>query len=321
MIKIDRRVEILMAIIIAYKNMEGIKKKDLEELDFVEYPDIPYAKELTSKINITKYKEIIPYIESDFDCSYYANLYLYFDKDMNFTDEYQEVFPGLKNNGFASIVKKIYDNEKIEEVFNKYKDTFKEMLSVFKNVNNLDLTKDCSKFYNSTNTIYDIVASSLFNGGFSSNKGNYVSFLKSIGYKDNNFFVTEYYFIVCLFHEYSHHFVNPLVDKYINYFNITNLRNESFNNGLPKPYQGEIQTYLYELIVRSNAEYLSLKYINKEDYNDDMEYNKEIGFLYVEDIMNLIKERKNNYNTYEEFFVNELIPFINNLNLKRSKLL
>ena len=50
-------------------------------------------------------------------------------------------------------------------------------------------------------------------------------------------------------------------------------------------------------------------------YYDDVDFGwiKNNGFIYLDVLMKFVKEHKNRYETYEEFFVAELIPLMNNI--------
>lgn len=51
----DKRLDVLEAIVIAVKLYVG--NIDNEELDFVEYPNIPYVRDLVRKIDVQKYPD------------------------------------------------------------------------------------------------------------------------------------------------------------------------------------------------------------------------------------------------------------------------
>ena len=107
----DKRLDVLEAIVIAVKLYVG--NIGNEELDFVEYPNIPYVRDLVRKIDVQKYPELIDYVKDIVDCAHYTNLYLYFDNSFNFNgDVAKSVFETKKCDSSARLVRKIYFNEK-----------------------------------------------------------------------------------------------------------------------------------------------------------------------------------------------------------------
>lgn len=316
-VKIDKRLEIIEAIVVAYKLIYDTNN---EELDFTEYPNVPYVKKLVDKINIKKYPEINKFInDDDFECGKYTELHLYFDENMNYDDSCKNVFSIGSNKEFADIVKKIYDNENLEEVFTRYKDYFNDIVNYFKEYPNISLD-EMKKFYNASEDInYHKTVSVLINGGFSSSKDNNVTYVKGI--KANNPYLNYPYYVMCMFHEYSHYFVNSLVDKYKDRFeNIDILKKESLENGLPSLYQES--SLLYEYFVRTNTLVLSEPFVDKEEIDLDLEWYSEIGFHRTADLFEIIKENRNKYSNYEKIFINVLISYMNKVskNLKRKNL-
>lgn len=308
---VDKRMEILVGLILAYKKLT---KYESEELDFVEFPNTSYAKELVQKINIEKYPEINKFIEDkSFDCGYYINLFVYFDAYMNFADSYKvEVFKVGSNKDFAKIIKRIYDNENLEAHFKKNEEELKKMLKPINNIINIDLS-DINSFYGVDNIYYTTVLSSLINGGFSSPKDNYLTYVRGLSYDGKRYGLNCEYFIVCLFHEFSHPFINPLVDKYFDAFtNLDSLYQESIEKGLPKTYQNK-KTLLYEYFVRVNSIVLAKKYITQQEIEKDIEWFKKIGFNYSTELIELVEENFYRFQNYEELFINILIPYINEI--------
>ena len=114
------------------------------------------------------------------------------------------------------------------------------------------------------------------------------------------------YLIENLFHEISHSYINPLIDKYFERFdNIGNITNSTLNNS----YQRE-KTIICEYLVRTNATILASKYTNNLNAT---EWIKEHGFPYLQEIIDYTLNNRLEYKTYEEFLVNSLIPYINEL--------
>ena len=320
MANIDKRLELLEALVIAVKNTNQI---DNEELDFVEYYNIPYVRELVDKINIEKYKEIVDYIKDINDCSYYTELFLSFDNSFNIINNYNDKKPFETKNtlDFMKIVKQIYDNENIESVFIKYKDYLNNLETDFNNKYKIDFKDKLKNMYGDIDNINFIAnISLLINGGFSAQKDNIVSYVKSIKIdpKTNEIEFNEYT-INCLFHEYSHFFVNKIVDKNFNKLNnIDILYDESIENNLPKTYQNK-KTLLYEYFVRANTLILSKDLISEYEYDEDVKWDISLGFVRINELIEIINEGLKNNLKFEDVFNTSIIEYFNNLNHKLKK--
>ena len=101
------------------------------------------------------------------------------------------------------------------------------------------------------------------NGGFGiSNISNDNFYIRGFYYdeKTKSFENNMRYLNECLFHEFSHPIINPLVDKYFGLFtNINEIQEDALKNDLPKAYSSNPKTLLYEYFVRCN--------IKKERYS------------------------------------------------------
>ena len=320
MITFDKRLELLEALVIAVKQINTDELN--EELDFVEFYDIPYVKELVNKINIEKYPEIIDYINNIKDCSKYTNMFLYFDDKFNLDEQFNlKPFEHKNAVEFVKIIKNIYEGERIEEVFIKYRNYLNNLERNFENNCKINFKEKLSQIYENINNLnFYTTISLLINGGFSSTKDNNVYYVKGIKVQNNSIIFNEYT-IVCLYHEYSHFFVNKIIDKYFDKINnLDILYDECIKNGLPQTYQNK-KTILYEYFVRANSMILSENEISNEEYKEDIEWFKEIGFIRIEEIINLIKSGLINNLKFEDIFSTIFINYFNELNLKNNKIL
>ena len=313
-ISIDKRLEFIQALVLAVKQVNTPEQN--EELDWVEYPDIPYVRELINKINIKKYPELIKFINDITDCGCYTNLFLFFDENFNLNncDRMLSPFNNKEILKFGKLVKMIYDGEKIEEVFRKYNSYLESFLQEFENNNKVYFSEKLKSIYEIYDINFSCNISLLINGGFSAERENNVVYVR--GVKNTSF---NEYFIICLFHEYSHFFVNKIINKYLYKLNnIDGLFKESINNGLPKCYQNE-NTLLYEYFVRANSLILAENMVSKLEYDECIEWYKEIGFIRIEEIIDIIKIGIQNNLKFEEIYRNLCTDYINSINFKKSK--
>lgn len=316
-IKIDKRMELLQGIVTSYIYYNPDRA---EENDWIYDPHEmknEYLINLSKQIEIYKYPLLMQAIDEIDECSGYTTLFDDFDNNFNFKERKERVqcFKSISNKTFAEELKKLYENQNMEEFFENSKEEYKKMINAVPDnfVVNLD---EIRNLYNSSDEEYKIVISITANGGFSittNNKRPEITYYKGLNYKDGEYFLDINRLILCAYHEYSHHFVNPIVDKYYDKITTKNdLCEEAKNNGLPQCYQNS-NSYLYELFVRANENYLSKKYIPEEYYLDNIEWAKEISWYYIEDIISIIENNIDKYNSYEDLFANEMIGYMNNL--------
>ncbi len=64
-----------------------------------------------------------------------------------------------------------------------------------------------------------------------------------------------------------------------------------------------------EVLVRANEVYLSKKYMGENQMNIYIQKQLKNNIYYFEELVNLLEIRFKNYNNYEQFFINEIIPF------------
>lgn len=312
-IKVDKRFEIITGVIVAYLKY---KPNFIEEYDWVELPNCDYVQDLVSLIDIKHYPKIMNYIENIRDCGWYSELYLYFDEDMNPLDYTldKEVFTKGSVSEFQSLIKQLYDNTNLNIVFDKYQDEFAKIEKIGKTILPQNFTiKDLEQFYEMKEKKYNVTLSILANGGFGFQKDNILYYFRGVNFNGNQYEMKDFRFIICLFHEYSHSFINPLVDKYYEKFqNLDFLLKEAIECGLPNCYKKE-KTILYEYFVRANSVILASKYVEKDKIEDELEWFNEMGFIYIEDIIALTKRNLEMGVDYENIFLNVLVPFINSV--------
>ena len=97
------------------------------------------------------------------------------------------------------------------------------------------------------------------------------------------------------------------------------LLEEAINMGLPKCYMS-LHTLLCEYFVRVNEFYLVKKYISKKYYSESINFIKNnLGFIYIENLINVLETTRTFYNTYEEVLQYELLPCLEKIS-ERIKL-
>lgn len=205
-------------------------------------------------------------------------------------------------------------------MFSKYHDYLEQYEREYLNLHNFD----CEKTRKAFSTLFDVPENTQFlynislliNGGFSANKENETRYVKGIGNnieanKEKNEYIT-----VCLYHEFAHYFVNPLVDEFFtNEALVEKLYNESIENGLPNTYSQNKLTVVYEYFVRALSIIFSKKEVSDKEIEEDIDWFKSTGFIRIEEIINFIEFGIN----INENFKNILLDYMEMLKTKFNK--
>ena len=160
---------------------------------------------------------------------------------------------------------------------------------------------------------FDSKITILANGGFSSTKGNELACVKGIGANLDVLKNRRESILITIYHEFAHHFANPIVDK--NFELIPNkeyLFQESLVNGLPVPYQ-KIITIFYEYFVRALSIIYTKDKVSQKSIDKEIEYGKEIGFVRIEDIVEIIENGMKNSKSFEDILKTDLCQYFANV--------
>ena len=297
----DKRIELLEGLALAVKLKDKtITKEEAEDIDFVEYNDLPYVNELLEKIDVEKYPELTSYILDIKDCSVYTELHLYFDNEFNYKENCNlGVFNSKNISDFANLVKKIYDSRVYNALYKFDKQKVREEYSLL-----FDVPEDVT---------FDSKITILANGGFSSSKDNKLSCVKGIGACLEILEEKKGFVIIIIYHEFAHYFVNPIVDKNLN--NIPNkelLLQEAIVHGLSVPYQS-VKALLYEYFVRALSIIYTKGKVSYAEITDAIEYFKKIGFVRSEDIIEIIENGMKNSKSFEDILKTDLCQYFANV--------
>lgn len=114
-----------------------------------------------------------------------------------------------------------------------------------------------------------------------------------------------------LFHEFSHPYLNPLGQKHFESKDLKNVLRNSKENGLANYYNVPI-TVINEYVVRAVSAILLSRYVEGElEY--EININMSQGFTYIREVIELFS-KKDNYETFEDFYKNEIVLFFKELN-------
>ena len=266
--------------------------------------------------------------ELDFNCKEVKGLIDYFDKNnlafhllpqivATMDNNYNIDIDYLKEQGldvknleeFEKLVKELNLGIDINKIYIKYKDFYmsklNEIIEFLKNVK-LDIIYD---FYGYKIGEINLVISFL-SGNFGIKYKNDLYCYKSFKLDVNNNVILKKSIIPFLFHEFSHSYIHEIVSKYIDklvflddHYNSIYVNNTNFF-----PYQNK-KGLFEEILVRANEMYLSKKYMSEDSMNIYIKKQLNMNIYYFKELVNLIENKFKNYINYEQFFVQEIIPF------------
>ena len=306
-------------LILAFHAVYLLKHPELREgeLDFIETPNIEYMHDLEKLIIPENYPELIKYITNFTDCS------VPIDLGIGINDLYEVDYRKMQTEhinkymeygtieGFALELKKLATDINWNEFFKKSISFYKKFIDEYCHFpDNLDLN-DIARYYKVKPKSYTFIPSVLMNGGFgpSDKEGNLYYNMGFYYYDDvKEFYVPNEYIVECLFHEFSHPIVNPLVDKYLaNTDILEKFYQDAMKNNLFETYSGRPETVMDEYLVRANAYILASKYFKDSIEPIEDDWVIPHGFTYLPELVYFTEENLPKYENYEEF-VSKAIP-------------
>ena len=320
-VQLNKCLELMLAIHSVYLKEHP---EYVDEFNFVEVPPIPYVNELEPIINSEEHQNIINDLIAFTDESECIIIALALTDDYELDKEKAnliQINKYLGNVNLEEFIKKFkeYANKiNWNSFYESHQQFYIQLYSQFCDFpENLDLN-DINNFYGNKDSKYNYIPSILMNGGFGiKNMDNNMYYIRGIQWWDEEkrFYYDKEYLLECLFHEFSHPQVNSLVDKYYDLFtNIDIIFDISKENNLPKTYENK-KTLLYEYFVRANACILTLKYYPDSKIS---EWILQHGFNYLNDLIEYTYNNISKYNSYEDFFKNGLINYVNNVLIHKN---
>lgn len=327
-IEFDKRLELIYGLLYTVdKNLNNNLYKGL----FVE--ELPtYSSEMYNLCKNNMSEELVNYIKEygiSLDYNQAAYLALSLDDNYNIIENDSLKEKVINNNQnynkekIERLLKEFVFKSNYEEFFNNHKALYDNIIKSFKDNNIIDekiitdfygykLGNMCIKLYNFTSGSQGIMID---------NNQYYIQKVDNINDDENNFIFKNK--LNNLFHEFSHPYIKPLVEKYFKDIDFINLFNETKTNGLPFAYHKSIRednSYLLlnEYLVRTIAYYLESKYVDVDISNKRLQIEKNNGFIHIKEI-SVLFNKKDNYNSFEEFFKNEIVNYMIDLNKSISR--
>ena len=138
--------------------------------------------------------------------------------------------------------------------------------------------------------------------------------------KDNlyNLNGAEKYFLTLPIHEFSHGYVNPLTDKYKLVTEETHLFDDIKEEMAKQAYPTDIEILNEHLVRAITARSILYMHQDQEWYEREIDNQNQMGFIYIENILEKLEEYENNRQQYKSF--ESFYPKIVN-SLKKQKIL
>lgn len=322
-IQILKQYELLLALHILYlKNNPDME----DEFDFIEIPNISFVDEIIDELSKYDCSELFKYIENFNASEIPVEIAIGLDDnfEINQTKMKIEYINNNMNYGslseFVQLLKEFSIKVNWNNIYNRNKNVYDKLINDFNELNYSSFVSDINNFYGTSNIEYNYIISIFMNGGFGvSDKDGNLYYIKGFKYNiDNKEFEYDIPFIIeCMFHEFSHPNVNPLVDNYYEQFNIEELYKEAIQNNFPKCYQNK-KTFLYEYFVRACANTLVNNYYPNTKIED---WIINLGFIHLQELSDYIYNNYKKYDKFENLFTFKLIEYFNNLNknIKKNK--
>jgi hypothetical protein len=310
---IDKRIELFN--VIAY----------LADYPYLNGLDYSYKSDI--EIYFAKYKQhpAIVNFESLFRKSFHSiDAPVFFmvclDDELNYITEPQDVFNKTYADSLRNMFKKFRTECKFDEFYFNHKDFYNLILSTIQfNFKDFKEKERIENYYGSKQNSYTVILNLLGSGNFGprikndsgmdiycviepeSNIGNIPVF--SANRMFNN--------LIC--HEFSHSFVNPLVEKYIETVNMSSALFDTIKSSMNSQGYSDWETAVKEHIVRAVACRLAAKKYGEESSNL-IEYRNEVGhrFIYVVPLIAKLKEYEQNrerFKSFDDFFPEMLSVF------------
>ena len=320
-IEFDKRLELIYGLLYCVDKdyqtgPNGLYKTELDS----------YCKEFYDMYKKGVDKELIDYIRNYGFGTYgqTAEIALCLDNDYNLKidNNIKEMNnPNFDKDKIEILLKRFVENSNYEQFYEKHQNLYNNIINSFKkSMSEYDifesdfisefygykLGKKCIKLYNFTSGSMGILKDDY---------QYYIQRVENINKDENNIVFKPK--LTNLIHEFSHPYINPLMDKYFSEVDMTSLLNESQEHGLDNCYRTQ-DAVLKEYGVRAVQIYLGKNYMSEQYINEQIESQKNSGYNHIEKLVELFN-KKDYYSDFESFFRNEIFSYFINLNRELSQ--
>ncbi|WP_283692848.1 DUF4932 domain-containing protein [Clostridium perfringens] len=324
-IEVNKNLELMNIILLTIRYSEILSERFGFKVDFVDYSNEKYIRDIKDYFQKYSDHEIYIKLEEMIKDGFFLGRPMVFalaldnEEGADFKYEISEfnikLSGGIKKlEEFRVLFNSFKEETKFDDFFSKvevyYKDDleyFNRILEKYNFINNLE------EFSGNKNTNYNFVMSNLskYNFGFDLNKDKekYINivFNLSIFLGDAIFIDNDYDICNLIFHELSHPVINPLTESNLALVN----KYKEIHEELEK-YKSEFSGYgdweecVNEHIVRALSIHLSKKYFDIDFTNRRIEFDYNLGYRYIKEIVSKLEEYEKNRNRYKS--IDEFYP-------------
>jgi len=327
---------ICFPIILIAQSQSGSKRIRVivdERIELITTMQLLYDYPLVGKADIRYKAEVLSYFakhKNDTSVNYFLNIaekYLSFVRPINYA--YHFTFPAFKQNagftnyenenyGFAShsadslklyigALKQFYKESHFHDFYTAHRRFYDSVITVVRRkIDSVDLTAILENHYGVKQHVYTLVLSPLFiEAGMSTwvkaKQGNdlYSVIGPNLDSKSVPDFDPRWLMQFLVFHEFSHPFCNPVVDKYYGALEKDTCLLQPIKKQMARQGNKSWKTVLYEMLTRANEICLVKQVFGKADA--DKVYNNYLQqkYLYLTGLVPIVEDYDNNRSRYK----------------------
>ncbi len=242
------------------------------------------------------------------------------DDELNYRAEPQDVSNKMYADSLRNLLKKFRNECKFDEFYFDHKDFYNLLLATIQfNFQDYKEKERVENYFGSKQNSYTVILNLLGSGNFGPRIKNalgmdiYCIIEPESNMGDIPVFSANRIFNNLICHEFSHSFVNPLVENQIETINKSSALFDTIKQSMKSQAYSDWETTVKEHIVRAVACRLAAKKYGEESSNL-IEYRNEVGrrFIYVVPLVAKLREYEQNrerYKTFNDFFPELLSVF------------
>lgn len=217
-------------------------------------------------------------------------------------------------NEYRDAIKEFTQKSNFAEFWDENKELYSKIIDcTIEDSHKVDWVKTLEDYYNQSQNSYNIVLNPLINGGYGprikakNGKLDLYNICTTSKISPEGIpFLEQDQFAAFAWHEFSHSFVGPLMDKHIDRINKMSELFEPLRESMKKQAYGYWRICAEEHIVRAVVVRLYSLYLTEEMAKKQLQYDLDRNFIYIEPIIEKLKEyeelKKSKDMTFAEFF-------------------
>jgi len=329
-ITVDPRIELLTAV----QQQSGY--------DMLTQFDFKYKEDMENYFKTYKEYEVVKQFKEMSNCGFVydapleAMLHLSnpskLIQKVEFSDELT-VRAGGKNNliSFVENLRQFSRDTNFNNFYNKHTAFYNTIVNnVSKDIEDQELTEALDSYYGMDVNSYNIILTPMlytdsYGPGIKGENGLYDLYaifgprdVKGESNKESTPIFSSEYIKDTVWHEFSHSFINPTTDEYLDEINKYDKLYSKISKKMESQAYTSWKTCVNEHIVRAVTARLNYTYVGKAAGDQAIAYEKGNGFFYIEALCKSLEVYENNRDTYPSFdsYYPELIKVFKELSEK-----